>query len=99
MKVGDPLRIIPTFDTTYGIPDDNVPLPAVVVYIHPQQRYYRVRYTAANGESWTETFPCTPCELDRRKDKREHENDCNHEQQGRRGKVRDHHQSRRHPRP
>lgn len=66
MRVGDTLRIIPTFDTTYGMPDDNVPLPAVVVYIHPQQRYYRVRYTAANGGSWTETFSCTPCELDRR---------------------------------
>ncbi|WP_312611335.1 hypothetical protein [Oscillibacter sp.] len=92
MQIGDTLPITPTFDTTYGMPGDSVPLPAKVVYIHPQRRFYTVRFTVPGG-SWTETRPCNPCELDRRKDKRKHENDCNYEQQGRRGKDRHRHQS------
>lgn len=80
MQIGDILRITPTFDTTYGMPGDNIPLPAMVVYIHPQRRFYTVRF-AVPGGSWTESFPCAPCEQDRRrgrrKDKRKYENDCN----------------------
>ena len=68
MKVGDTLRIKPTFDTTYGMMDEVAPMPAIVVYIHPADRFYTVRFTAANG-SWTETFPCTPCELDLKRKK------------------------------
>jgi len=96
MRVGEMLWLKPTFDTTYGMMDEVTPLPAEVVYIHPQQRFYTVRFTAAGG-SWTETFSCTPCELDMR-GRKKHENDCNYEQQGRRRKNRDRNQSGRYTR-
>lgn len=89
MQIGDTKYITPTFETTYGMPGDNVPLPGKVVYIHPRKIFYTVRFTVPGG-SWTETFPCNPCELDRRKDKRKHENDCNFQPQGR-GKQDGHH--------
>ena len=82
MRVGDTLKLIPTFDTTYGMMDEVGPLPAEVVFIQPKGLFYRVKFTTAGG-SWTETFPCTPCELDMR-GRKKHENDCNFQSEGRR---------------
>lgn len=54
MKVGDFIMETPTFYSKAGI-EDTGPQLCEVVGIHPQGRFYRVRFTAKiTGETWTE---------------------------------------------
>lgn len=56
MTVGDKLRIRPTFSSEYALEDGKGPWPCVVVYIHPEQRFYVVEFRSALGIPWRETF-------------------------------------------
>lgn len=56
MQIGDTLTRAPTF---YGTKDmiDASPRPCVVVYIHPELRFYVVEFrSTVTGETWRETF-------------------------------------------
>ncbi len=93
MKIGDILTIKPNFYTEYMGANDQ-PRPDQVVYIHPEGRFYVVEFRSDLGipggrrfshthggsrTSWT-----SPHHICRTKRSYLHENDCDHEQQGRR---------------
>ena len=72
MNVGDVVIHTPCMATSYG--EHKVPpTRGVVVWIHPKNRFYRVRFTVEGG-SWIECFPCHQTEKERTET---HENDCN----------------------
>ena len=55
MTVGDKLRIQPTFDKDYS-DERKRAMDCVVVYIHPDDRYYVVEFRSDLGIPWRETF-------------------------------------------
>ena len=57
MKIGDKEVHCPCLSTSYG--DHKMP-PTVgeVIWIHPKERFYRVRFTLPDGASWVECYPC-----------------------------------------
>lgn len=55
MKIGDRLKLTPTFDSKAGL-EDAVNMTAIVVYIHPQMRFFVAEFAAPLG-SWREAFP------------------------------------------
>lgn len=55
MNVGDKLRIQPTFDKDYSDERKHA-MDCVVVYIHPEDRYYVVEFRSDLGIPWRETF-------------------------------------------
>lgn len=74
MKVGDEVIHAPCLSTSYG--DHKMPpTRGVVIWIHPKERFYRVRFTVGAG-SWVECFPCINTENERTD---QNENDCNSE--------------------
>lgn len=56
MNIGDKRMETPTIWGTCGI-EETGPQPCRVVYIHPEGRFYRVRFTTASGRSFCECFP------------------------------------------
>lgn len=56
MNIGDKLRIRPTFDKEYALEDCKGPRDCVVVYIHPEQRFYVVEFRSDLGLPWWESF-------------------------------------------
>lgn len=54
MKIGEKLFLTPTLATSYG-EHAGGPQEAVVIWIHPQLRYFRARYTELG---FVEAFPC-----------------------------------------
>lgn len=56
MRIGDTLRITPTFSSEYALEDSKGPRPCRVVYIHPLERFYVVEFTSGLGMTWRETF-------------------------------------------
>ena len=56
MNIGDKLRIRPTFDKEYALEDSKGPRDCVVVYIHPEERFYVVEFRSDLGLPWWETF-------------------------------------------
>lgn len=57
MKIGDIVIETPSVDFADGIPAaERGPRKGRVVGIHPQQRFYRVEFTARNGAVWRECF-------------------------------------------
>ena len=57
MKIGDRLKLTPTFDSKAGL-EDAVNMTATVVYIHPQMRFFVAEFAAPLG-SWREAFTFT----------------------------------------
>ena len=60
IQVGDRLRIKPTICSEEML-QDRGPQPCTVVYVHPERRYYTVRFDFLLG-SFAESFPCAPAE-------------------------------------
>lgn len=57
MTVGDKVTERPYFSCAYGLMDNLSGLRSgVVVYIHPQGRFYTVEFTSDRGNSWRESF-------------------------------------------
>lgn len=55
MKVGDRIgHMCPTYGDSHG--DADKKYPGVVVYIHPQRRYYTVEFDMGNGMRCRESF-------------------------------------------
>lgn len=55
MQIGDTLFLLPTLDSEAML-QDRKPQRCVVVYIHPQWRFYSVRFDFEGGRSYCETF-------------------------------------------
>ena len=56
MNVGDVLSIKPNFYSTFGMTERDAPRRCVVVYIHPEERFYVVEFRSELGIPWRETF-------------------------------------------
>ena len=57
MKVGDKVIRCTCCSTSYG--DHKIPpTEGEVIWIHPEGRFYRVRFEAPDGGSWVTCFPC-----------------------------------------
>lgn len=56
MNVGDVLHIKPNFYSTYGMVERDALRRCVVVYIHPEGRFYVVEFRSELGIPWRETF-------------------------------------------
>ena len=55
MKLGDEITARPLFGGATG-ESEGEPQKGVVVYIHPEGRFYRVQFTAANGTHFHECY-------------------------------------------
>lgn len=58
MNIGDQRMERPSFSTSYGA-NEMPPQRCEVIYIHPEKRYYRVRFPMPGGQSITESFILT----------------------------------------
>ena len=57
MKVGDQIRHrLKVYDSTVGGNLTETTVDATVVYIHPERRYYVLRYDLGPGRSFREAF-------------------------------------------
>lgn len=57
MKVGDKLRHrLKVYDSTVGGNLTETTVDATVVYIHPERRYYVLRFDLGSGRSFREAF-------------------------------------------
>lgn len=60
MKVGDTLkRRLKIYDPSAGGAATATTVIATVVYIHPERRYYVLRYDFGPGRSFREAYPFT----------------------------------------
>lgn len=55
-KVGDKVVRTPEIGTCPGILEIRRQLEGVVVYVHPEHLWYRVRFTTPNGATFHECF-------------------------------------------
>lgn len=94
MEIGDKLNLKPGHFVALDH-DYNFTFPCEVIYIHPERRFFRVRFDPPGGVSWNEAFPCedrpniirqteTPYHKGiavffRDKELTANENDCDHE--------------------
>lgn len=56
MNIGDVLYITPNFYSTVGMLERDAPRRTVVVYIHPEERFYVAEFRSDLGVPWRETF-------------------------------------------
>jgi hypothetical protein len=77
MRVGDKVTIFLSCEC-----GEKAPVPARVVYIHPQRRYYVAEFTI-DGRTAREAYPC-PDRGTEKERRTQHENNMRDESQGRR---------------
>lgn len=61
IRVGDRVRrIIPVYDSTQGAAPVPTAVEAVVVYVHPERRFYTVECKMPGGRAFRETLYFSP---------------------------------------